>query len=632
MRDGARGSNPSLQTMVNIPFLGAGLSVLRKKEPRINDKAAAKQARLIAAVSAAPIGIALAAVDGHWIHFNEAFRSLLGYTREELSHITFVSLTHPEDAKRELALIKRMLAGEAESYRIEKRVIDKRGRHHSIYVSTALCRTSKGEPEFFVYVADAVRARTESGNDADRFAASILEQMGDLGVIRTDARGLITGWNAGAHKIFGYRADEVITKNRRILYRDIDAWGDKPEAQLNAATMQRRAEFEDFRVRRDGSEVFVKTTITAYAPDGITKGYVETIAPVTNSGVEKIDTSRAISELRAELDRERDRNSDFARRTSEAEAAAQKSAREANTVMQTLRDELARRRALEAQLDETRLQLQAAQTAAFEAEQRIPLPEPSPALADLFDDATEPTVTVTDIYTEEPAEEIVPATPQGIEQEWHILKGKELFARMATFANEKRTGVFVATDGERERAILFVQGAILSCASDDPTMLLSERLVADGLIDRALRAKALEVVEETHLSFGRVLLLMDAITEEELIAALRRKIDEEIQEIASWKTMQWTFIDRAEPEGKLVPMRIDVDTIVRRLSRQTRKPAAPMWIAVANGRKYHKTKCVIMVRVEDQDRITFANEAAAKAKGLTACAKCCAHKKRAKAS
>jgi len=617
--------------MVNIPFLGAGLSVLRKKEAR-TDKTAAKQARLVTAISAAPIGIALAAVDGHWIHFNEAFRSLLAYTREELSHITFVSLTHPDDAKRELALVKRMLAGEAESYRIEKRVIDKSGRHHQIYVSSALCRNAKGEPEFFVYIADAVRARTESGHDADRFAASILEQMGDIGVIRTDARGIITGWNAGANKIFGYRADEVITKNRRILYRDVDAWGDKPEAQLTAATMQRRAEFEDFRVRRDGTEVFVKSAVTAYAPDGITKGFVETVTLATTGGVEKIDTSRAISELRAELDRERDRNADLMRRTAEAEAVAQKATRESSTVMQTLRDELSRRRALEAQLDETRLQLQAAQTAAFELEQNRPMPEPPPALADLFNDTAEPTVTVTDIYTDEPAEEIVPAAAQAIEHEWHTLKGKELFERMATFANEKRTGVFVATDGGRERAILFVQGAVLSCASDDPSMLLSERLVADGLIDRAIRAKALEVVEETHLSFGRVLLLMDAITEEELIASLRRKIDEEIQEIASWKTMQWTFIDRAEPEGKLVPMRIDVDTIIRRLSRRTRKAIAPMWIAAANGRKYHKTKCVIMVRVEEQDRLTFANESAAKAKGLTPCAKCCSHKKRAKAS
>ena len=125
-------------------------------------------------------------------------------------------------------------------------------------------------------------------------------------------------------------------------------------------------------------------------------------------------------------------------------------------------------------------------------------------------------------------------TQQPVDYEWQQLHGKQLFDRMAQFANEKRTGVFIATDGERERAILFVSGGILSCASDDPGMLLSERLVADGLIDRAMRARALDVVEETHLSFGRVLLLMDAITEEELLAALRRKIDEEIEAIASW--------------------------------------------------------------------------------------------------
>ena len=220
---------------MKLPIFGKAFSSLRKDE-RSEKTAAQKQARILAAITSAPIGIALATIDGHWLHFNEAFRALLGYTREELARITFVSLTHPEDAKRELALVKRMLAGEAESYRVEKRVVDKRGRHHPIYVSAAICRGAKSDPDFFVYVADTVRARTESGHDADRFAASILEQLGEIAVIRTDSRGLITGWNSGAQKIFGYRADEIVTKHRRILYRDMDAWGDKPEAQLTAAT------------------------------------------------------------------------------------------------------------------------------------------------------------------------------------------------------------------------------------------------------------------------------------------------------------------------------------------------------------------------------------------------------------
>jgi PAS domain S-box-containing protein len=671
--------------MLDLSALGKALfSSLRKKDDRSDRAAAIKQARLISAITAAPIGIALATIDGLWLHFNEAFRALLGYSREELGRLTFVALTHPEDAKRELALVKRMLAGEAESYRIEKRVVDKRGRHHTIYVSAAICRAKPGEPPFFVYIADAIRARTESGHDADRFSASILEQMTDVAVIRTDSRGLITGWNAGAQRMFGYRADEVITKHRRILYRDADAWGDKPEAQVATASTQRRAEVDDFRVRRDGTEVFVKSVLTAFAPDGMVRGFVETISQA--SGAEVIDTSRVLNEMRAELEKERKRSTELVHRNEELQVSFDKSAADTKAVRMTLRDEAGRRKVAEEMLEDANrraeelMQVHASKgSTAFtrplemsvEIESEMPdpsawvnptpTPKPAPAPAlhveepplpempsifeSIFESAPasdwmpqgaldlnpepEPLPAPPPVFESEPVAAaepiavtaaIVHAPPtQPIDYEWNTLHGKELFERMASFAREKRTGVFIATDGERERAILFVSGAILSCASDDPGMLLSERLVADGLIDRTMRAKALDVVEETHLSFGRVLLLMDAITEQELLAALRRKIDEEIEAIAGWGSMQWTFIDRAQPEGKLVPMSIEVDTIIRRLRR---RPHKPQWMATAKGRKYHNEKCVMLVRYDESERIVFANERAAVASGLTPCNKC----------
>src|SRR5260370_22326201 len=59
--------------------------------------------------AAAPVGIAVATLEGRSLDFNEAFHVLLGYSREELKRIPFATLTHSADAGRETRLLKRLL-------------------------------------------------------------------------------------------------------------------------------------------------------------------------------------------------------------------------------------------------------------------------------------------------------------------------------------------------------------------------------------------------------------------------------------------------------------------------------------------------------------------------------------------
>jgi PAS domain S-box-containing protein len=569
--------------MLNIPFMGDAFRRLNKKGDPIERNAATRQARLSAALSAAPIGFALATIDGHWLHFNEAFRALLGYRREELARISFVSITHPDDAKRELSLVKRLLSGDAENYRIEKRVMDKRGRHQTIYVNCALQRDVKGKPEYFVYVVDMIHQKTESGNDADRFAASLLERMGDVAVIRTDPRGVITGWNTGAQRILGYPSQEIVGKNRRILYRDTDVWEDRPEAQLKAATMQSRIEIEDWRVRRDGTEVWVKSMITPYAPDGVVKGFVETIAAPTNDE-NQLDATQAYESVKTELEKERARREALAKSLEEAREQANAATHKLSVMATTLQDEVARR---------------------IYAEEHI------------MAMATEAA----------PIVEAAPATPvaQQPDDEWTALRGDELLSMLTRLADEKATGAFMATDGNCVRAVFFVEGEILSAASDDSTMFLAERLVSDGVIVEAQRTKARQLAEETQLSLGRVLLLMDAVTEEELVAALRRKIDDEIAAISAWASMHWKFVPEATPFGKVVPMHVSLAEVVRRAARRAPKPV--QIVAATNGRKYHRHECAAALRIADDQRVVFENARAARAGGFEPCA-VCAKKKR----
>ncbi|MFB2971661.1 PAS domain S-box protein [Aerosakkonema sp. BLCC-F183] len=74
----------------------------------------------------APIGIALANTDNHRIEkVNRALCEMLGYTEAELLTMTPADITHPEDRKLEISLMKQVVSGKIPRYQIEKRLLTK---------------------------------------------------------------------------------------------------------------------------------------------------------------------------------------------------------------------------------------------------------------------------------------------------------------------------------------------------------------------------------------------------------------------------------------------------------------------------------------------------------------------------
>lgn len=107
--------------------------------------------RIQAVFEQSPVGIACVGLDGRFLQFNERFRQLLGYTREQLSRIAFHDLTHPDDAKLEAPLVRRLLDGTSPSYQVEKRVMEKRGKYRELEVVAAAARNGDGHVDCLVY-------------------------------------------------------------------------------------------------------------------------------------------------------------------------------------------------------------------------------------------------------------------------------------------------------------------------------------------------------------------------------------------------------------------------------------------------------------------------------------------------
>jgi PAS domain S-box-containing protein len=89
---------------------------------------AESEARFRATFENAGVGVVLAGPDGTFLRVNNSFSRIIGYSIEELNTTNFQKLTHPDDLEVSLSALKKIVAGEADSYCIEKRYIRKR-RH-----------------------------------------------------------------------------------------------------------------------------------------------------------------------------------------------------------------------------------------------------------------------------------------------------------------------------------------------------------------------------------------------------------------------------------------------------------------------------------------------------------------------
>jgi PAS domain S-box-containing protein len=262
--------------MVKLPTVDRVISLVRKPGQALPPSAplTPRDVRLRGAFENAPVGIALASMHGAWLETNERFRDLVGYTRDELSRMTFATLTHPDDARSEERLMRRLIVRDVPSYRIEKRIMSKKGRYRELEVVCSLAGSD--DAPFLVYIVDERSGKSEeqaqveaqaqarsAARNAEQFLLAVIDQLADIAIIRTDDKGLIAGWNAGAERILGYGRDEILGRPRRMLYRDNEGWAGVSTQQLNAAAASGRLDLEDWRVRKDGSEVWVRTSITA---------------------------------------------------------------------------------------------------------------------------------------------------------------------------------------------------------------------------------------------------------------------------------------------------------------------------------------------------------------------------------
>jgi len=122
------------------------------------------EARFRTILEHAPIGMAIALPDGQIIEVNQVFCTMLGYEKEEFKKLTFREMTHPDDLPLTLANRQRLLGGEVDFYRMEKRFFRKDGQIVWVQLISSMQRDGSGLPLYNIAQIEDISARKTAEN------------------------------------------------------------------------------------------------------------------------------------------------------------------------------------------------------------------------------------------------------------------------------------------------------------------------------------------------------------------------------------------------------------------------------------------------------------------------------------
>ena len=116
------------------------------------------------------VGIALVALDGGWLRVNDSLCEIVGYSREQLTAMTFQDITHEEDLDADLAQLEDTLAGRRAGYQMEKRYLRPDGQVVWALLSVSLVRDAAGAPLHFISQVQDISQRKRLESELSRLA------------------------------------------------------------------------------------------------------------------------------------------------------------------------------------------------------------------------------------------------------------------------------------------------------------------------------------------------------------------------------------------------------------------------------------------------------------------------------
>jgi diguanylate cyclase (GGDEF)-like protein/PAS domain S-box-containing protein/hemerythrin-like metal-binding protein len=235
------------------------------------------------------------ALNGEFIEVNDAWCGMFGYSREETlaQHLSWQQVTFPEDLDPGSMLVKQLLDGEIDKFRVEKRYMRKDGKVLWGILQVTLVRDDEGVPQYFISAIQDITERKQ-------LERSLEDNLAILKMALEGAQEAVWEWDLVTGKakfstqyytMLGYQPDEFAANQDEWLERIHPDERDAVIGKIKAEMEQNQDVYvAEYRMRaKDGRYRWIQGR-------GKVVSYDETGKPVRMVGINTDITERKLSE------------------------------------------------------------------------------------------------------------------------------------------------------------------------------------------------------------------------------------------------------------------------------------------------------------------------------------------------
>jgi PAS domain S-box-containing protein len=298
-------------------LIGTCRDITEEKQFRTAIEESEKKFRLLA--DSMPQHIWTADPKGNLNYFNESVFNYSGLTREQLDKDGWIQIVHPDDREGNVKKWNESITS-GEDFVFEHRFRRHDGEYRWQLSRAIPQRNERGAIQMWVGTSTDIQEQKKFGQELERQVTErtaeleklnkslkkseeryhlMVEEVQDYAILYLNCDGIVENWNAGAERIKGYKAGEIIGKNFANFYTLEDRQNGLPKKLLSVAVRENKAVQEGWRVRKDQTLFWASVVITALHNEN---GEVIGFSKVTHDLTEKKEADDTLRKQKLELE------------------------------------------------------------------------------------------------------------------------------------------------------------------------------------------------------------------------------------------------------------------------------------------------------------------------------------------